>query len=326
MLTNVLQLRSGTSTEHAAFTGSAGEITFDTGKSTVIVHDGATLGGFALARAGQLSSVTQVADITARDALNATSGDMAIVTSNSTNYIYDGTNWVELQTPADTVSSVNTQTGSVVLNAGHVGALASTHAASSVTTTGISHWNSAWGWGDHASAGYAANSHDHDNDYYNNDYSETLNTNVVQVETPDSAPPGDPDPPRNLKLIPSAGGMERGSVEIHPDSGTWYEAGGSLILKGAKDMYASGTVMHDDVEISNESGSLKINGQTYYTAAQVNAQIAGAGQPPVSRDVEGTHANGQLFISSTNVAYWKLDGQWFEVGPLISATTASDLP
>ena len=54
--------------------------------------------------------------------------------------------------------------------------------------------------------------------------------------------------------------------------------------------------------------------------------LARAGQPPVSRDVEGTHANGQLFISSTNVAYWKLDGQWFEVGPLISATTASDLP
>jgi len=26
------------------------------------------------------------------------------------------------------------------------------------------------------------------------------------------------------------------------------------------------------------------------------------------------------------VAYWKLDGQWFEVGPLISAATASDLP
>jgi len=161
MLTNVLQLRSGTSTEHAAFTGSAGEITFDTDKSTVIVHDGATLGGFALARAGQLSSVTQVANITARNALSATSGDMAIVISNSTNYIYDGTNWVELQTPADTVSSVNTQTGSVVLNAGHVGALASTHAASGVTTTGISHWNSAWGWGDHASAGYAASGHSH---------------------------------------------------------------------------------------------------------------------------------------------------------------------
>ena len=324
MPNTALQLREGTSVEHASFAGASGELTYDSDKNTVVIHDGATLGGFALARAGQLSSVTQVANITARNALSATSGDMAIVISNSTNYIYDGTNWVELQTPADTVSSVNTQTGSVVLNAGHVGALASTHAASSVTTTGISHWNSAWGWGDHASAGYAANSHDHDNDYYNNDYSETLNTNVVQVETPDSVP--GVDPPRNLKLIPSAGGMERGSVEIHPDSGTWYEAGGSLILKGAKDMYASGTVMYDDVEISNESGSFKINGQTYYTAAQVNAQIAAAGQPPVSRDVEGTHANGQLFISSTNVAYWKLDGQWFEVGPLISAATASDLP
>jgi hypothetical protein len=45
-----VQRRRGTTPEHATFTGYDGETTVDTTKDTVIVHDGATTGGFPLAR------------------------------------------------------------------------------------------------------------------------------------------------------------------------------------------------------------------------------------------------------------------------------------
>lgn len=46
-----IQRRRGTTSEHATFTGALGEITVDTDKKTVVVHDGATAGGHPLAPA-----------------------------------------------------------------------------------------------------------------------------------------------------------------------------------------------------------------------------------------------------------------------------------
>jgi len=43
-----LQLRGGTTTEHNSFTGAIREVTVDTTKKTLVVHDGATAGGTAL--------------------------------------------------------------------------------------------------------------------------------------------------------------------------------------------------------------------------------------------------------------------------------------
>lgn len=44
-----LQLRSGTTTEHNTFTGAVGEVTVDTTKDVVVVHDGVTVGGHPVA-------------------------------------------------------------------------------------------------------------------------------------------------------------------------------------------------------------------------------------------------------------------------------------
>lgn len=44
-----IRLRRGTTAQHANFTGALGELTVDTNKKTVVVHDGATAGGFPLA-------------------------------------------------------------------------------------------------------------------------------------------------------------------------------------------------------------------------------------------------------------------------------------
>jgi hypothetical protein len=45
------QRRRGTTSQHSTFTGLVGELTVDTDKDTVVVHDGSTAGGFPLARA-----------------------------------------------------------------------------------------------------------------------------------------------------------------------------------------------------------------------------------------------------------------------------------
>lgn len=45
-----LQLRRGTTAQHATFTGAEGEVTVDTTKDTVVVHDGTTAGGHPLAK------------------------------------------------------------------------------------------------------------------------------------------------------------------------------------------------------------------------------------------------------------------------------------
>ena len=53
-----LQLRRGTTTQHDSFTGAEGEVTIDTNKDTVVVHDGSTAGGFPLARADGGNTIT----------------------------------------------------------------------------------------------------------------------------------------------------------------------------------------------------------------------------------------------------------------------------
>ena len=58
-----VQRRRGTTSEHTSFTGYDGETTVDTSKDTVVVHDGAVAGGYALARE-DMSNVTNQVGIT----------------------------------------------------------------------------------------------------------------------------------------------------------------------------------------------------------------------------------------------------------------------
>ncbi|MBQ4069919.1 MAG: hypothetical protein IJD52_00905 [Alphaproteobacteria bacterium] len=62
-MSRTLQIRRGTSAEHANFTGLSGEITFDTDAKTLRVHDGETLGGFALMRKDDAATNTGGFDI-----------------------------------------------------------------------------------------------------------------------------------------------------------------------------------------------------------------------------------------------------------------------
>ena len=60
-MSKLLQLRGGTTSEHSSFTGALRETTVDTTKDTLVVHDGSTAGGFALARESALTTTTATA-------------------------------------------------------------------------------------------------------------------------------------------------------------------------------------------------------------------------------------------------------------------------
>ncbi len=80
-----LQIRRGSTSDHTSFTGAAGELTVNTTKDTVLVHDGSTAGGFELARAdgSNLNAITN--DITVTGTVNAQTADI------STKVIVNGT-------------------------------------------------------------------------------------------------------------------------------------------------------------------------------------------------------------------------------------------
>ena len=62
-MTTAVQRRRGTTTEHTTFTGLEGEISVNTTKETLVVHDGATAGGFELARADGSNFIASSVDI-----------------------------------------------------------------------------------------------------------------------------------------------------------------------------------------------------------------------------------------------------------------------
>ena len=55
-MSKLLQLRGGTTSEHSSFTGALREVTVDTTKDTLVVHDGSTAGGFPLLKEGDVTN------------------------------------------------------------------------------------------------------------------------------------------------------------------------------------------------------------------------------------------------------------------------------
>jgi len=58
-----VQIRRGSTSQHNVFTGATGEITVDTDKDTLVVHDGTTQGGFPLAKASDIPSTGALAPL-----------------------------------------------------------------------------------------------------------------------------------------------------------------------------------------------------------------------------------------------------------------------
>lgn len=55
-MATILQFRRGTTVQHSSFTGAVGEVTVDTTKDTIVVHDGTTAGGIPLAKEADVTA------------------------------------------------------------------------------------------------------------------------------------------------------------------------------------------------------------------------------------------------------------------------------
>jgi len=62
-MATILQLRRGTTVQHSSFTGAVGEVTVDTTKDTIVVHDGTTAGGFALAKESAIAGFITLSNL-----------------------------------------------------------------------------------------------------------------------------------------------------------------------------------------------------------------------------------------------------------------------
>lgn len=104
-----LQLRGGTTTEHASFTGAVREVTVDTTKDTLVVHDGSTVGGNALSTAADVAAAIAAIDLTAAiatvidaapESLN-TLNELAAALGDDENYAATTTTAIGLKAPID---------------------------------------------------------------------------------------------------------------------------------------------------------------------------------------------------------------------------------
>lgn len=80
-MTVAIRRRRGTTLQHSTFTGLGGEITVDTTKNTVVVHDGSTVGGFPLA-----STVSPV--FTGPLSVNDGLGEGRVLVGNNDGYFF----------------------------------------------------------------------------------------------------------------------------------------------------------------------------------------------------------------------------------------------
>ena len=72
-MAKLLKLRRGSTSDHSSFTGAEGEVTVDTTKDTLVVHDGSTAGGHPLAKASDVVAVIDEDNFSSNTATQAPS-------------------------------------------------------------------------------------------------------------------------------------------------------------------------------------------------------------------------------------------------------------
>lgn len=106
-----LQFRRGTTAQHSVFTGSDGELTIDTDKDVVVVHDGSTVGGFPLIKESVVNSalnskVEKNTDIVAGTGTKITYDIKGLVTGSTTPTTLSGYSISDAYTKTETDNKI----------------------------------------------------------------------------------------------------------------------------------------------------------------------------------------------------------------------------
>ena len=105
-----LQLRRGTTSEHGSFTGAVGEVTVDTDKDVLVVHDGSTAGGFPSVKSGAIAAGDIASNAVTTAKINAdavTGAKIADDSINSEHYVDGSIDTAHLSDDAVTTAKIN---------------------------------------------------------------------------------------------------------------------------------------------------------------------------------------------------------------------------
>lgn len=122
--------RKGTTDQHSTFVGINGELTVDTDKNTVVVHDGVKAGGYPLVKEETLSqfadTVYSIAsnkvDLTDYQTMNLDRADKYLANQNVVGMVYDGDGKlvkVQYNNPTDVDYEVLDYTDGKLTNVAH---------------------------------------------------------------------------------------------------------------------------------------------------------------------------------------------------------------
>ena len=115
-----IQLRQGTTTEHNTFKGAIGEVTVDTTKDTLVVHDGVTVGGHPVAtRANADGTISLIKkDGTSAGVVNSAGLFNNTLTSTNTNQALTAAQGKALKDTLDTAFGIGQTSKSKTLVSG----------------------------------------------------------------------------------------------------------------------------------------------------------------------------------------------------------------
>ena len=114
-MAKLLKLRRGTTSQHSSFTGAEGEVTVDTDKETLVVHDGSTAGGFPVARADNPDS---------QKVRFGTGNDLEIFHDGSNSWVSNTTGDLNLKSTGDDVVITAADDVQILLESSENGILA----------------------------------------------------------------------------------------------------------------------------------------------------------------------------------------------------------
>ena len=116
-MTTQIKRRRGTTTQHSSFTGAEGELTIDTTKDTVVVHDGTTSGGHPLAKESAITGKVNTAGDTMTGDLTVPN---VIVSGNvdGRDVSADGTKLDGIEASADVTDATNVAAAGAAMETG----------------------------------------------------------------------------------------------------------------------------------------------------------------------------------------------------------------